>query len=230
METLEEVWFAGAHGDIGGGWPRKGKETRTLSTLTLKWMINEMINLPNTTNKVKFGKEKEWAPTMDVEDLAQDDAKSKDDLERYVLVPDEEDAIFPKPHDELVIGRGQGGVSDTIGVIVWRCLGEYAPASSVKCQRMLISETKSTFRSSPASYTSSRQLNGCRRHTLPTEASFVRCQKTPQFTLPSSCFTKRKCWRIGRSHPWPTGSISLSLHLTLNRGIRTSRGTFRSSY
>lgn len=33
-QTLEQVWFAGNHGDVGGGWPETG-----LSDLTLGWMM-----------------------------------------------------------------------------------------------------------------------------------------------------------------------------------------------
>ena len=121
---MEEVWFGGAHGDIGGGWPRKPHETRTLSTITLKWMIQEMINLPGTPQKVKFGKEKEWAPTVDVKDLAQDNSRPEYDLDRYVLVTDKDPPVFPKPHDNLIIGRAHGGVSDAVRTIAWRCMGE----------------------------------------------------------------------------------------------------------
>ncbi len=32
-QTVDQVWFAGVHGDVGGGYPRKG-----LSDLTLAWM------------------------------------------------------------------------------------------------------------------------------------------------------------------------------------------------
>ena len=121
---MEEVWFAGAHGDIGGGWLRKAHETRTLSTVTLKWMIQEIINLPDTPHKVKFGKEKEWAPTVDVKDLAQDNSRPKNDLDRYVLVTDEKPPVFPKPHDNLIIGRANRGVTGAIRTIAWRCMGK----------------------------------------------------------------------------------------------------------
>lgn len=33
-QTIEQVWFAGNHGDVGGGWPETG-----LSDLTLGWMM-----------------------------------------------------------------------------------------------------------------------------------------------------------------------------------------------
>ena len=120
---VKEVWFAGAHGDIGGGWPRDldRDETRTLSTLALKWMIREIINLTKTADKLKFGKE--WAPLekdcIDVAKLADETEGSRDDLDRFVLVKDDQSPVFPRPHDELEFGRGGG----SIGALFWRFMG-----------------------------------------------------------------------------------------------------------
>ncbi|MBM4206524.1 MAG: DUF2235 domain-containing protein [Gammaproteobacteria bacterium] len=35
-QTIEQIWFAGSHSDIGGGYPE-----RDLSDITLRWMINK---------------------------------------------------------------------------------------------------------------------------------------------------------------------------------------------
>ena len=128
--TVKEVWFAGAHGDVGGGWPLKLGVTRTLSTLSLKWMIREIINLPPDGNsdyaKLKFGKE--WAGNKEqwegVEEMAKDIKGSKEDLDRFVLVKDNEHPVFPKPHDEIAFGRG----GSSIGALLWRFIGEYLQA------------------------------------------------------------------------------------------------------
>jgi uncharacterized protein (DUF2235 family) len=40
MLDLMQVWFAGAHGDVGGGYPRDGDQS-ALSDNTLSWMISE---------------------------------------------------------------------------------------------------------------------------------------------------------------------------------------------
>ena len=118
---VKEVWFAGAHGDIGGGWPPDRDETRTLSTLALKWMIREIVNLPKTADKLKFGTE--WAPLenecIDVATLADETEGSRDDLDRFVLVKDDKSPVFPRPHDELEFGRGGG----SIGALFWRFIG-----------------------------------------------------------------------------------------------------------
>lgn len=37
-ESFKEVWFAGTHGDVGGGWP---EDCAGLAKITLKWMFRE---------------------------------------------------------------------------------------------------------------------------------------------------------------------------------------------
>ena len=130
--SLKEVWFAGAHGDVGGGWPRRaGEETRTLSTLSLKWMIEEIIHLPNESGKLRFGTEDEWAGLREtgakVVDIVKDTSiadRPRHDLDRFVLLPDNEPPKFPKPHDELTFGRASSGLASTVGTLFWRFIGE----------------------------------------------------------------------------------------------------------
>ena len=38
----KEVWFAGNHGDVGGGWAPEEKHSYLLSDTTLSWMIDEL--------------------------------------------------------------------------------------------------------------------------------------------------------------------------------------------
>ena len=40
-QDIEEVWFPGAHADIGGGWTRSSQETWMLSHAPLVWMVQE---------------------------------------------------------------------------------------------------------------------------------------------------------------------------------------------
>ncbi|NIR60238.1 MAG: DUF2235 domain-containing protein, partial [Gammaproteobacteria bacterium] len=40
LETLEQVWFAGAHSNVGGGYPKDG-----LAYVTLDWMMGELEHL-----------------------------------------------------------------------------------------------------------------------------------------------------------------------------------------
>ena len=43
-ENTKEVWFAGNHGDVGGGWPPE-KGTVKLSDIALEWMLREVDQL-----------------------------------------------------------------------------------------------------------------------------------------------------------------------------------------
>ena len=41
----QEIWFAGNHGDSGGGWAPEEKHSYLLSDTTLTWMIDELKNV-----------------------------------------------------------------------------------------------------------------------------------------------------------------------------------------
>jgi uncharacterized protein (DUF2235 family) len=46
IESLKEIWFAGNHGDVGGGWPLETVDSQEsdylLSDVALKWMVAEV--------------------------------------------------------------------------------------------------------------------------------------------------------------------------------------------
>jgi uncharacterized protein (DUF2235 family) len=44
-QTLEQVWFTGAHCDVGGGEPDDSSEATALSDITLGWMMSKASNL-----------------------------------------------------------------------------------------------------------------------------------------------------------------------------------------
>ena len=44
-QKLEQVWFTGAHCDVGGGEPSDGAETTALSDITLAWMMGKAAAL-----------------------------------------------------------------------------------------------------------------------------------------------------------------------------------------
>ncbi|KAF2102691.1 hypothetical protein NA57DRAFT_7423, partial [Rhizodiscina lignyota] len=53
VNTLKEVWFAGNHGDVGGGWPlakvkNVGETKYLLSDVALKWMVAEVRIIEET--------------------------------------------------------------------------------------------------------------------------------------------------------------------------------------
>ncbi|KAF3762113.1 hypothetical protein M406DRAFT_65880 [Cryphonectria parasitica EP155] len=51
---LKEVWFAGNHADVGGGWDLQHGQRHLLSDTPLFWMIQEVLNLPGSTRKLSF--------------------------------------------------------------------------------------------------------------------------------------------------------------------------------
>jgi uncharacterized protein (DUF2235 family) len=44
-QTVEQVWFTGAHSDVGGGEPSDGPGTTALSDITFSWMMGKAIAL-----------------------------------------------------------------------------------------------------------------------------------------------------------------------------------------
>lgn len=49
--TVNEVWFSGNHGDVGGGWEKTADEKRQLSDGTLDYMIRDAMSDPH---RLKF--------------------------------------------------------------------------------------------------------------------------------------------------------------------------------
>ena len=91
---LKEVWFAGNHADIGGGWePVENK--RLLSDIPLKWMIEEIESLQD-----------------DADHLAIDERQREE-----ILKSSGQD--WNAPHDMLARGSG----TSTLGVLGWWILG-----------------------------------------------------------------------------------------------------------
>lgn len=50
---IKEVWFAGNHGDVGGGWSCDG-DNYLLSEIPLRWMIDEILELPEERDKLAW--------------------------------------------------------------------------------------------------------------------------------------------------------------------------------
>ncbi|KAL8756456.1 MAG: hypothetical protein Q9184_004500 [Pyrenodesmia sp. 2 TL-2023] len=119
---VKEVWFAGAHGDIGGGWPLEEGQTHTLSTLPLKWMLDEIRDLRDSDGKIKFEPHQECVESqMDTPGYNLNDFV----LERQVKGA----PTFPKPHDELTFGRAKSGFMSMAATAFWKLI-EYIPLFS----------------------------------------------------------------------------------------------------
>lgn len=51
---VKEVWFAGNHGDVGGGWGLQPHQRQLLSDIPLQWMLQELDNLPDDPPQSKL--------------------------------------------------------------------------------------------------------------------------------------------------------------------------------
>lgn len=51
-QDVDEIWFAGGHGDIGGGWPVE-QGTKSISHVPLVWMIREAVKAGLTFDREK---------------------------------------------------------------------------------------------------------------------------------------------------------------------------------
>ena len=80
------------HGDIGEGWPLVGdKQTRTLSNLPLKWMMDEIRELPDGNGALGF--DAEWKPFLEKKVNTQ-----SENVDDFVLKPEiEGPPMFPVP-------------------------------------------------------------------------------------------------------------------------------------
>ncbi|EOD47693.1 putative sporulation associated protein [Neofusicoccum parvum] len=59
---LKEVWFAGNHADVGGGWGLEKGQKHLLSDTPLNWMVQESLNLPGSESRLSF-------QTLNVQDV-----------------------------------------------------------------------------------------------------------------------------------------------------------------
>ena len=117
-QEIKEVWFAGNHADIGGGWPRQKYQQRLLSDIPLKWMIDEVSNLPEPDNVPQISLDTSAFPgpkftiPRTTEQLVSLFKKSQPS-------PSQQRALTSQPHDMLSFN---GGIS-VFGVLTWWIIG-----------------------------------------------------------------------------------------------------------
>ena len=99
--NIKEVWFAGNHGDVGGGWAAGKDIDVQLSDIALEWMLHEVDQLPDPpAEKLAFNP----LCTRFLDTMAEKRA----------------DAIkSSEAHDALSFGKGWGWTS----VLFWWILG-----------------------------------------------------------------------------------------------------------
>lgn len=114
---LKEVWFAGNHGDVGGGWGLAEGQTHLLSDMPLDWMVSEVLNLPGSESKLSFA-------TTDVRQLH----VKEEALPEAKVTPTSaawlSRRLTMQPHDMLRAGRGVG----MFATFAWWILGKHISA------------------------------------------------------------------------------------------------------
>lgn len=111
---FKEVWFAGNHGDVGGGWPLQPDQTHLLSDISLNWMIQEVLGLPGSESKLSFATINDKPAGDDgIRSLCRDDRPGTD---TGLLKQTTNDFI---PHDMLRFGYG----TSSMAVLLWWILG-----------------------------------------------------------------------------------------------------------
>jgi uncharacterized protein (DUF2235 family) len=93
-QDAQQVWFAGVHGDIGGGYPEKDSG---LSKYPLLWMIEEAVKCglavnPATVNQLAWGRQRQGSPfsyvAPDFMSAAHDSMSAAWRLLEYIPKPD----------------------------------------------------------------------------------------------------------------------------------------------
>lgn len=108
---LKEMWFAGNHGDVGGGWPLEAGQKHLLSDTALNWMVQEALQLPNSKSKLTF-------QTTNIQDIVKKDNAfpGKETLGTSAYLTRRR---TNQPHDMLKLGHGVGWLA----VIFWWIIG-----------------------------------------------------------------------------------------------------------
>ncbi|KAI9671611.1 MAG: hypothetical protein M1829_004616 [Trizodia sp. TS-e1964] len=109
---IKEVWFAGNHGDVGGGWAPEGPQEHLLSDTPLAWMVQEVMNLPNTKNQLSIDPSKLGPSKLREVKIERNQALGP---MKHRLTNLEQRRLADQPHDMLAFGKG----ASFIGVLGW---------------------------------------------------------------------------------------------------------------
>ncbi|CAI7593468.1 unnamed protein product [Penicillium pancosmium] len=104
---LKEVWFAGNHSDIGGGYGLERGQKHLLSDTALNWMLQEVLNLEGSESKLQF-------QTLNVDDVSKAEnafpGKEEPGTDAFSLR-----RKTNQPHDTLQFGHGTAFIM----VLLW---------------------------------------------------------------------------------------------------------------
>lgn len=108
---LKEVWFAGNHADVGGGWSLAHGQVHLLSDTPLNWMLQEVLHLEGSSSQISFH-------TLNVEDVVERENKFPGKEEPGTTAYDVRKRTN-QPHDMLQFNRGVGFIM----VLFWWLFG-----------------------------------------------------------------------------------------------------------
>lgn len=101
---VQEVWFAGNHADVGGGWGLRKHQRHLLSDTPLEWMLQELMKLPEADRL-----------TLTTPPIVEDPPRSfEPDTWLFGLLPTKRTTDYEarlktqQPHDMLALDGGAG--------------------------------------------------------------------------------------------------------------------------
>jgi hypothetical protein len=213
---VKEMWFAGNHGDVGGGWGFQEDQRYLLSDTPLEWMINEVKSLPDCNLK--------WSERPVVQQEGPKELKKRGFWGWLFAKKRSEHQIrveTMQPHDMLAFGRG----ASWFGTLSWWILGR----SFLAFIGLLLTLQKF----SPSFHVlSSRRANGCLGTCHPTLAlSGIFHSKRTSTPLLKPCIELASCPKtrcpclealILQFQPFPMPPLS-SRHVPDSEGCRQRR-------
>ncbi|KAK0625617.1 Uncharacterized protein DIS24_g11063 [Lasiodiplodia hormozganensis] len=104
---LKEVWFAGNHADVGGGWGLVPGQKHLLSDTPLNWMVQESLNLPGSESRLAY-------KTTNVQDVVRAE-NAFPGVEKPGTTAFDVRRKTNQPHDMLKFFHGVGVLS----VLLW---------------------------------------------------------------------------------------------------------------
>ncbi|KAM5443928.1 hypothetical protein MferCBS31731_001174 [Microsporum ferrugineum] len=130
--TVKEVWFAGNHSDVGGGFAYENNSRFLLSDIPLAWMLEEAMSVTDgPAGPLTFDDRQPEALNClkTIEGILQSRAEpNSNQAGASGVVPDGEVVDF-QHHDSLIIGRGAGWHM----TIIWWFMGMFYCILSRSC-------------------------------------------------------------------------------------------------
>lgn len=111
---LKEVWFAGNHADVGGGWNLEKGQTHLLSDTPLNWMVQESLNLPGSKSTLSYA-------TTDVKGRAREENQFPEPFIAPGSTAWNVRHDTSKPHDMLKMGHGVSWFA----TLLWWLFGKF---------------------------------------------------------------------------------------------------------